>query len=221
MNKLEQKGNELIKHTSAIHISNTISAIERKISNILLKNAFSYLLTKEVHVISLREIMSFLGWSTTNESYDAIKNALKKLNTTQIEWNILGKDKKNKWGATTIISWAQIEDGICKYSYSPILRDLLAAPNIYARLNMAVQARFDSKYSLALWEFLVEFMCSASNNCVATDWIELHSIRRVLGIEKAKSCAEFKVLNRDVLKKAITEINSVSDIKVECKHKRK
>lgn len=219
MNYLKLKNNELIKHTSAIHISNTISVIERKISNILLKKAFAYLSTRDKHFIYVKEIIHLLGWSTDN-NYEVIKNALKKLNTTQIEWNILKKDKKNEWGVTTIISGVKVKNGICEYSYSPVLKDLLAIPNIYAKLNMIVQAKFNSKHSLALWEFLVEILCSANSNCITTNWIELCNIRKILGVEEAGMYEEFKVLNRDVLKKATAEINNISDIEVECRHKR-
>lgn len=219
MTILKLKSNELIKHTSAIHISNTISLIERKISNILLKKAFAHLSIKDKHSIHIKEIMYLLGWSTDN-NYELIKNALKKLNITQIEWNILKKDKKNEWGVTTIISGVKVKNGICEYSYSPLLKDLMAIPNIYAKLNMAVQAKFNSKHSLALWEFLVEILCNTSNNCITTNWMELHIIRKILGVDGAKMYEEFKILNRDVLKKATSEINNISDIEIKCIYKR-
>ncbi|RYE15547.1 MAG: RepB family plasmid replication initiator protein [Rickettsiales bacterium] len=206
--------NELIKHTAAIHVTNTISIIERKISNILLKNSFQNLSIKEKHSITIRDIISLLGWSSDNNQ-ELIKASLRKLNSTQIEWNILGKDKKNEWGVATIISSAKISKGICEYSYSPILRELLAIPNIYAKLNMAIQAKFSSKYSLALWEFLIEMLCRAKKNSITTQFIELESIKKILGANGIKIYEEFKILNRDILKKAICEINSISDIDVE------
>lgn len=202
---------DLIKHTSAIHVSNTISMIDRKVSNILLKKAFPYLATREQHSINIKEIMALLEWSSDN-NYELIKHSLKRLNSTQLEWNILKKDKKNEWGVSTIISGAKIKNGICEYSYSPLLRELLAMPNIYAKLNMVIQAKFNSKHSLALWEFLIEILCSANIDNVITNFINLTDLRNILGVSSAKMYDEFKILNRDVLKKAVAEINEISDI---------
>ena len=220
MNTSKVKNSELIKHTSAIHINNTISVIERKVSNILLKKAFPHLVHKEKNSISIKEIIFLLGWTTDN-NYELIKNSLKKLNVTQIEWNILKRDKKNEWGIATIISGAKIKNGICEYSYSPILRDLLSMPNIYAKLNMAIQAKFNSKYSLALWEFLIETLCSSNNSELTTKFIDLVDVRKILGISILNMYEEYKFLNRDVLKKAIAEINIISDIEVKTITQRK
>lgn len=200
---------ELIKHSASIHISNYLSHTERKISNILLLNAFNELNKKEIHKISLSSIIGFLGLEST-KNLDFIKESFKRLNSTQIEWNVLNKDKKNKWGVTTIISSADIENGICSYSFSPTMRKLLATPNIYARLNLLVQSKFTSKHSLALWEFLLDDLCTKKINSTRTERIHTNALQKIFGVEYV----EFKEFNRSVLKKAINEINDLSDLNV-------
>lgn len=209
--------NHLIKHSSAIHVSNNLTAIERKISNIILKHAFASLLSKEEHTIQLKDIVNYLGWKNSITNYTLIKDALRNLVKTSIEWNVLGKDKKNIWTATTIISSVSIEDGsgICTYSYSPHLRKLLSTPNIYAKLNLLIQTQISSKHSLVLWEYFSEILSSQKRKNVSTEWIEIKHIKKLLGVEKVKGYDELKFFNRDILKKSINEINKVSDLYVE------
>lgn len=47
---------EVVKHLGAVHISNTLSLLERKISNVLLRHAWDHLLEREVHSISIRAL---------------------------------------------------------------------------------------------------------------------------------------------------------------------
>lgn len=207
------KNDELIKHSSAIHISNQISLMERKISNILLKYAFNVLDNKAEHKITIDELNNLLEIKG-NTNYEMIKNAIRKLNKTQVEWNIFSKDNKNKWGVSTILASAEIESGTCHYAYSPALARLLKNPNIYAKLNMTIQAKFNSKYALALWEFLVEQLNTSKKNYYVTNWIDIKVFKRYLGVNNSAYYEEFKNLNRDILKKAMNEINEISEINV-------
>jgi plasmid replication initiation protein len=211
--------NELIKHSSAVHISNSISLTERKISNILLKNAFHEMNTRETHSIAISEICRLIGWNES-KAYDELKKAVTALNATQIQWNILGKDRKNVWGVTTILAQAKIERGICTYAYSPMMKELLASPNIYARLNLLVQRNFRSKHALAIWEFLIESLCTAKTDRITTDWIEVGAFRRLLGIDGDGCYQDFRYLKSKVISPAIEEINKESDVWVEVDYKK-
>ena len=53
---LEKKagGHELKKHAATIHCSNTLSLLQRKISNALLYHAYKELLLKEEHEITIK-----------------------------------------------------------------------------------------------------------------------------------------------------------------------
>jgi len=76
---------ELIKHTAAIHIKSDLSLIDRKVMNILLKNAYETLDTSRYHSIRLNEIRNLIGW--TGKNYSSLKKSLSKLVSTKIEWN--------------------------------------------------------------------------------------------------------------------------------------
>jgi hypothetical protein len=100
-----------------------------------------------------------------------------------------------------------------EYSYSEHLKQLFQNPNIYAKLNLLIQKNFKSKHSLALWEFLVEYICSSGKgDYVVTNWIDIASYRKFLGIGK-EEYPEFKAMNKYLIKAPIDEVNEISDVK--------
>lgn len=209
---------EVIKHTAAIHVSNTITLLQRKLSNVLLKNAYENLMTCDKHTISVSELAEAIGFDSKDEQL--LKDSLRALNATQLEWNVLGKDKKQKWGVTTILAWVEIGKGtgICEYEYSKGLREMLLNPNIYARLDLLVQREIRSKHTLALWEYLMgEFALVDTDTCI-TSWMSLDKFYVLLGIPKDEY-KKFKVFNDCVLKKAVKEINTLN-LKVKEEFKR-
>ncbi|MCO4814821.1 MAG: replication initiation protein [Flavobacteriales bacterium] len=209
----QNKDLNLIKHTATIHIEGSLSLVDRKVVNILLKNAFNEIESKEKHVIRLSDLQKLVGWSTLNDK--VIKDSLDTLVGTKIKWNAFGKDKKNsaEWTASTLLASANYNKnkGQCEYSYSYHLKGLIGKPNIYAKINLLIQREFKSKHALALWEYLVEFVCS-SNGGEHTS-VALSDLRSIFGVDENQYKA-FKDFNRSLLKPALKEINSVSDISV-------
>lgn len=216
LQKLQQ--HELLKHSATIHISNTLTLLERKLYNILLKNAIPHLSKSHTHTISERELRQHIGreGNTSNE----IREAIERLVGTKIQWNIFGKDNKNDWGVTTILSSATMKSGICSYEYSVRLQEFLSNPNIYARLNLLVQKEFRSKHAIVLWEYLVDQLCTNKKNNIETDWISIENYRLLLGLTP-NQYRSFKTLNKDIIKRTVEEINSVSDINITPTYKRK
>lgn len=209
-----EKQYDLVKHTATIHIPNSLSLVERKVSNVLLRNAYSSLLTKQVHEISISELSESIGWEEGNAD-EKIKSALKQLVNLHVSLNVIGKDNKNSWGVTTLLAQAVIENGKCSYAYSPLMQKLLYNPNIYARLNLSIQTQFKSKHSLALWEFLVEILCSAKVR-EGVSKVTLEKFKELLAVTEGYE--DFKKLNQKVIKPAIEEINLKSDILAEVTH---
>ena len=206
------KKTDVIKHSATVHVANSLSLVERKISNALLRQAYNELLTRPTHDISISNLSEIIGWSKGNADQE-IKTALKALVETRVELNILGKDKKRDWGVTTLLAQAEIKNGMCTFAYSPMLQQLLYNPNIYARLDLQIQRNFSSKHALALWEFLTEVLCSSKKNELTTDWIQLGAFRKLLDVME-EYYDEFMKLNQKVIKKAVNEINQESDLLV-------
>jgi len=208
---------ELIKHTATIHIKSDLSLIDRKVMNVLLKNAYETLETSRYQSIRLNEIRNLIGW--TGKNYSSLKKSLSKLVSTKIEWNIFKKDKKNEWATSSLLASASISNGKCIYDYSYHLKTLLKNPNIYSKIDLIIQNKFKSKYSLILWEFLSDYLSTGKVSGIRTEWIKIDDYRNFLGAEITKY-KTFKVLNLNLIKSPVEEINKVSDLNIETVYRR-
>ena len=204
MRSLALATKEVKKHVGAVHIKGSLTFLQRKIANVLLANAYDDLLTEEKYRIRIRDLAEVAGFDSNN--YAFLKSALRSLTKLSVEWNVLDEEGQPEWGIATFLAGAQISRGICTYSYSPFLREKFYNPEIYARINLGIQREFSSGHTLALYENCVRF-----RGVRTTGWIELQLWRDLLGIEDGQHTS-FKYFNRDVLKPAIREINSTSDI---------
>jgi plasmid replication initiation protein len=201
---------EVIKHSAAIQIQNSISLLQRRAWNILLANAYEELPTAEEHHISVTELTGVLGYTSRNDAH--LREALIGLMTTVLEWNLIGKDNAQVWGATTLLAQIEIEDRTCTYSYSPVLRRRLYNPKIYARISLSLQNKFDSKHALALWELCLDYL-DESRNYGETPYIPLEQYRKLMGMSE-DMYPLFKDLNKYVIKASIKEINDVTDFNI-------
>lgn len=198
------------KHVATIHCSNKLSLLERKISNALLFHAFPHLKSQLIHEIKIDELKRLIGSNTRN--HKALKEALRKLICTVLEWNLLGENipelELEGWNASTILSAVSVQKGIIRYQYSELIKTLIIDPKIYGKINLTIQARFNSSYSLALYE-----NCSRYRGLPYTKNIEIGVFRKLMGVEDGKYDI-FRDFNRRVLNPAISEINTCSDIRV-------
>jgi hypothetical protein len=207
---------EVIKHSAAIHIQNNITLLQRRAWNVLLANAYDELPTKDKYSIEVADLMRVLEFDSKNEEY--LKEALKALITCLIEWNILGKDRGEEWGATTLLAQAKIKHGVCTYAYSPEMRMRLHNPRMYARISLSMQNKFGSKYAQTLWELCVDYLDEA-RNYGETPFISLTNYRKLIGVRE-EMYPRFKKFNEYVIKAAFREINEVSDFRVEVEYER-
>ena len=207
---------EVVKHSAAIHIQNNITLLQRRAWNVLLANAYDALPFEEKHGITVVDLTKKLEFDSKNDDY--LKEALEALVGCKVKWNVLDKDNKWEWGVTTLLAHATIKDGLCTYSYSPPLRERLHNPNIYARISLSMQNKFDSKHALALWELCLDSLDRAKQYG-ETPWIPLETFRELMGIAE-EMYPEFKKLNKWVIKDPITAINEVTDFRVDVEYRR-
>jgi plasmid replication initiation protein len=201
---------EVVKSSAAIHSSNTISLLERKVWNCLLAHAYDSLMEREIHAIPVKELVNLLNFTSNN--YDYLKSSLETLIGTVVSWNILRKDD-TEWAATSLLSSATIKKSVVYYSYSPVLRQKLFNPAMYARISFSLQNRFSSKYALALYELCVDYY-DVKRNEGETPFIGIEQFRELMGIEP-NEYLEFKRLSKRVIYDPIEEIVNYSDFIIE------
>lgn len=216
-NGLENKKRlPLKKHVGAVHSASGITLLQRKIANALLYNAYLNLKTKETHEIRISALSELIGYNSRD--LKTIKTALIKLISTVVEWNLFDDaNDLGTWNASSIIADAQIDGPICRYSYSPLMRELLYNPARYAVIDLKVQEYFTSSYGLALYENCIRYVNIPGE--AQTPWISMRDFRRLMGVQDGKY-KEFKDLKKRVIKIAVEEVNSVTPITVTVEYRR-
>ncbi|MBS0358904.1 MAG: replication initiation protein [Proteobacteria bacterium] len=205
---MQKKNIELKKHVATIHCSNKLGLLQRKLSNALLFYAYPYLLQREEHEITMKEICSIINYAGNNISF--IKDTLKNLMTTVIEWNLVDDTTgEEDWTASTMLASVRIRGSVCTYSYSTRMRKLLYSPSMYGKVNLIIQAKFKSSYALALYENCVRY-----KGLPATKWFDLQSFRKIMGVPKDVYLI-FRDFKKRVIEKAVEEVNAFSGFNVE------
>jgi len=217
----------LNKHVGLIHCESKLTLIQRKLCNVLLFNALDNLNKNTIFEIGLKQLCILIGYTSNDTSL--IKKSLKSLLSTVIEWDLLDKEKFGEddgtkqlqssnrtliWHASSLLAGVTIEGGFVSYSYSPQIKSILSNLEIYGKINLFIQSKFKSSYSLVLYENCVRF-----KNIATTCWFELELFRKLMGVEKDKYIG-FKELKRNAISPAIEEINTKSDILVEPEYRR-
>jgi len=206
---LDMNSNEIIidKNSSSIQISNKISSTQRKCYNYMLKiakNEFQKDKTQRIFQITADELLVFFKMGTKNHSY--LKDELKVLNRTQIEYNILGKNKRSKEsGAFTLIAGYKYVNGLITYSFPPQIEEMILNPKMFGKINLVVIKSLRSKYSIALYELAEDYLN------VQIPKMEISKFRELMGVEE-EQYYKFSALKKYVMDVAIDEINQSENI---------
>lgn len=201
------KKHELKKHAATIHCSNTLSLLQRKITNALLYHAYHELMSKDEHVISVKQLCRLIGYQGHNHA--VIREAFKGLISTIIEWNLINDETgEENWTASSIIASVSLEGPNCYYAYSPRMKQLLHSPSMFGKIDLVIQSRFRSSYGLALYENCIRY-----RGLPHTKWFEIDLFRKLMGIP-AEKYPIFRDFKRRVLDKAIDEVNAYSDLNI-------
>jgi len=195
------------KNVAAIHISGKLSLLQRKLSNVLLLNAYDGLLSQRSHRIDARALCMLIGYNSND--MDTLKDALRALVETTAEWDVLGDDDGQEWGVSALLASARLRGGTCEYAYSPALAEKLHDPKIFALINLSIQREFSSGHAFALYENCYRFVRTGS-----TGWWDIDMFRRLMGVEESVYYRTFKHLNAKVVKPAVSEVNAVSNIRL-------
>jgi hypothetical protein len=204
----QHRNEQLLKPTATIHVGNRLSLIERKVFNAIIWHSQRQRSAKIANILSVDLLMSLIGLERS-KNMDVIKEALERLTTNPIVWNTLKKDRTADWGVCTFLAGAELSGGRLRYILNPLLIEKVEHPTLFAKIQLLVQTQFSSKYSLALYEFLIDELCRSGNPETHAFQVSLDTLRHVLQFEGI-----YKHLNSDVLKPCVQEINKHSDIAV-------
>ncbi|QUJ78390.1 replication initiation protein [Sulfitobacter albidus] len=193
------------KHVGAIHVSGKLTLLQRKLSNVLLLNAYDTLTSQQTHVIDARTLCLMVGYNSND--MDTLKASLRGLAETVAEWDMLDAKGEQEWGVSSLLSYAKLKGGVCEYAYSPALAEKLNDPKVFALINLNIQRSFTSGHALALYENCYRFVRTGS-----TGWWSLDLFRRLMGVADSSYYEVYKHLNAKIIKPAVAEVNKTSNI---------
>ncbi|RPE62921.1 replication initiator protein [Pacificibacter maritimus] len=201
------------KNVAAIHVSGKLTLLQRKLSNVLLLNAYDTLMSQQVHQIDARTLCMMIGYNSND--METLKQSLRGLAETVAEWDMLDEEGRQEWGVSSLLSYAKLKGGICEYAYSPALAQKLDDPKVFALINLNIQRKFTSGHALALYENCYRFVRTGS-----TGWWSLDLFRRLMGVSDSPYYEVYKHLNAKIIKPAVAEVNKTSNIVVTPETKR-
>ncbi|MRR07683.1 MAG: RepB family plasmid replication initiator protein, partial [Deltaproteobacteria bacterium] len=140
-----------------------------------------------------------------------IQESLKELMSIVVDYNILGKDKQEEWGAFTLLSEVKVTSGEVYYAFPPSIKNALLNPRMYARINIAITRGLSSKYSLALYEVARDYVN------VSIPHMTIKTFRNLMGLDEGQY-ENFPDLRRRVIEPAIDEINLKTDLGIELEY---
>lgn len=201
------------KHVAAIHVSGKLTLLQRKLSNVLLLNAYDRLREDPVHRIDAPTLCLMAGYNSND--LGTLKTSLRGLAEMVVEWDMLDEYGRKDWGVSSLLAHARLRDGVCDYAYSPALAEKLHDPAVFALINLDIQRRFTSGHALALYENCFRFVRTGS-----TGWWPIGLFRKLMGVEGKAYYENFKQLNAKIVKPAVAEVNRASDILVTAETRR-
>lgn len=199
------KRSDVKKNVAAIHVSGKLTLLQRKLSNVLLLNAYDTLVNNPTHRIDARTLCTMVGYNSND--METLKASLRGLVETLAEWDMLDENGQQEWGVSSLLSYAKLKGGVCEYAYSAALAEKLHDPKVFALINLNIQRRFTSGHALALYENCYRFVRTGS-----TGWWPLDLFRRLMGVEDSVYYEVFKHLNAKIIKPAVAEVNKTSNI---------
>lgn len=199
---------QVVKHSGVIHVQHKVSLMGQQVFNVLLAYARKSLETGGIHKIAVKDILKHVP-SAGNVTH--LRKILKEM-CAPIEYNIFGKNKEDIWGFFALLPYAEIPkgSGICEYSFTEKMIELLANPRMYAKINLLIQKRYSgNKYGWFLYE-----LCFDYKEIGKTPKISIERLKHYFGMEETQY-KQFRIFNQKVINMALKDLNKQTDLNVE------
>lgn len=220
MNEIRE--NQLKKAQEAIAVvplseEHSISLLMRRFFNVLLFLS-QEMGDIEIYRTPLSKLIDLAEYGSTN--LEAVKDALRKMTTTVVEWNDVVDDKgRIRWGVSALLSHAEIirdkKYAFVEWSFSPAIKRLLLNPSVYAQISIPELCRLSTPTATALYEICVRYLTNQNGLTCRETWQWWKP--RLTGT-KSSTAQENQVYSRFKEKRlspAIDEINQKTRLSVE------
>lgn len=194
-----------------------IYPLARKLYNVLLYFAQRQGQDELIYRAHLRDLVRVVDFNSNNT--EVIKNHLRQLVTTKVEWQSPTTGEGARWSVSALISHCDlvIRGGelIIEWSYAPNIKLQLLDPQRYARISLVYQAALRTMAGLVLYEICTRYVDNPGGVTARQPWQWWRPVLTGAPDSTVDTYHEYKYFKRDVLKPAIAEINAVTNLDVE------
>ncbi len=216
------KSDTLRKAVDALAIVPTrqrIFPLARKLYNVLLYLAQRQGLENDTYRATLSEITNKANFHSRD--LELIKNHLRQMNSTQVEWQSPTSDEGAQWDVSNLIAHATIKEPgqgraiTVEWSFAPNIKLELLNPKRFAQISLAFQSSLRSHASIALFEICSRYVDNPSHLTARNDWEWWRPVLTGIPESEASAYLKYKYFKRDVLTPTVAELNKVTDLEIE------
>jgi plasmid replication initiation protein len=192
---------EVLKPSGLIRTNHSLTLMEHKIFNVLLKMVVERQDDKTQKIeTTFDEIRSLYGGDIENKQIRATMRSLQRsiieiegVKENGKEWDISGQ----YLGSVAF----EKGDSLVKYDFSNMLLEALMTKYQYARLNLMTISQLKSRYTVLLYELLQDYKGIGSKN------FSIDDIKKYFGLTEKDTDFDTRFFKKRVLDKAVKEIN--------------
>lgn len=188
-----------------------LTLLSRRIYNALLYHAQKQGVDEPLYRLTLTELIGDARFNSNNT--DLLKSHLRDMQATTIEWSTSSSGLK-KWMSSQLIGTVTIEEPgrgqpcVITWKYPDEIRERLVKPNQYTKVLLEISAQMRSYSAAVLYEIGARYLTSPGRLSMREDviwWAAVLTGRS--DIEEV----DYRFLNRDVIKKALIEVDTLCD----------
>lgn len=210
----------LLKHVNAVALmpvpgGRRISAFGRRVFNVLLHRA-QEAGEQDEYQARLYEIVGDTAYNSNDTA--PIRKVLRELMSTTVEWQSPTNGEIETWDACNLLSGAGTTKDkrtgavTIRWRYDSKVRAQLLSPDRYARLSLEAITQLSTHAGMALYEICARYVDNPGHLTARQHWRWWRPVLTGVASDNAK--AEYRFFKRDVLHKAIAEINACTNIEV-------
>ena len=185
-----------------------LTITDRRLYNQLIGHAWNSIAEPGQHSIPKRELQN-----TLHKGTERLEDSIRRLMTAIVQVRVINKDGQRETKRVQLLGGNVVpdaEDGIVRYDFHPLMRQIIAESTVFARLHKQIMFALSSKYSLTLYE-MIQKRGNLTNKTYEEFTIE--EFRGLLGVPKDKLSSWINLKNKAITP-AVTEVSALSDYQV-------
>jgi plasmid replication initiation protein len=183
---------KVLKPNGLTFSNSRLSLNERKLWHFLVWKAQKKLDKHQYHEVSCKELYSYMGWTSRNDTY--IKKMFVNVCKCTITW--VGMHKTDKWTTASILASARMTGTHIEYEFARYVERRILNKEQFSLVNLGEVVSANSKTQLLIYEFFEQY-----KNMGHTPFFSVDDLKKKWECEK-KTYDNFKYLNLRILKPA-------------------